>query len=117
MPSLLAPGRIRFLTLPLVSDSFSHKRIPDRTNRMEGVPMKNSTRLLWITLVAVCLVATAFAADAAWKWTGSYGNKSVEMLIIGDIQVHTRRADPSTAFVHMRETLNKADLVYANLEG
>ena len=43
--------------------------------------------------------------------------KAVEMLIIGDIQVHTRRADPTTAFNRMRDTLKKADLVYANLEG
>jgi hypothetical protein len=40
-----------------------------------------------------------------------------EMLIIGDIQVHSRRADPTTAFNRMRDTLKKADLVYANLEG
>ena len=54
--------------------------------------------------------------DAAWKWTGSY-NKAVEMLILGDIQVHSRRADPTTAFGRMRDTLKKADLIYANLEG
>ena len=57
------------------------------------------------------------ARDAAWKWTGTYGDKAVEMLIIGDIQVHSRRADPTTAFNRMRDTLKKADLVYANLEG
>jgi hypothetical protein len=34
-----------------------------------------------------------------------------------DVQVHSRRADPATAFNRMRETLTKADLVYANLEG
>ena len=39
------------------------------------------------------------------------------MLILGDIQVHSRRADPTTAFGRMRDTLKKADLVYANLEG
>ena len=35
----------------------------------------------------------------------------------GDIQIHSRRADPTTAFNRMRETLKAADLVYANLEG
>jgi poly-gamma-glutamate synthesis protein (capsule biosynthesis protein) len=39
------------------------------------------------------------------------------MLILGDIQVHSRRADPATAFGRMRDTLKKADLIYANLEG
>jgi poly-gamma-glutamate synthesis protein (capsule biosynthesis protein) len=73
------------------------------------------TRIL-TPLVAVMLAAT-LGADAAWKWAGSFGDKAVEMLIIGDIQVHTRRADPLTAFNRMRDTLKKADLVYANLEG
>ena len=66
--------------------------------------------------LALCF-ATMTRGDAAWKWTGSYGDKAVEMLIIGDIQVHSRRADPTTAFNRMRDTLKKADLVYANLEG
>ena len=71
------------------------------------------------TLVGVALLAfsTTLLGDAAWKWSGNYGDKAVEMLIIGDIQVHTRRADPTTAFNRMRDTLKKADLVYANLEG
>ena len=33
------------------------------------------------------------------------------------MQVHSRRSDPTTAFNRMRETLSKAVLVYANLEG
>lgn len=59
----------------------------------------------------------ALSADDAWKWSGRFGPDAVEMLIIGDVQVHSRRADPLTAFARMRETLKKADLVYANLEG
>jgi poly-gamma-glutamate capsule biosynthesis protein CapA/YwtB (metallophosphatase superfamily) len=73
------------------------------------------TRLL--TVVAILGMSAALIGDAAWKWSGTYGDKAVEMLIIGDIQVHTRRADPATAFNRMRDTLKKADLVYANLEG
>ena len=63
------------------------------------------------------LIGALTAADAAWKWTGAYGDKAVELLIVGDIQVHSRRPDPTTAFVRMRDTLKAADLVYANLEG
>lgn len=77
--------------------------------------MKNS--IVRLTIAIMCAAATLLAADAAWKWSGSFGDKTVSMLIIGDIQIHTRRADPATAFVHMRETLNRADVVYANLEG
>ena len=73
------------------------------------------TRIL-AALFALSLAVTA-GADAAWKWTGTFGDKAVEMLIIGDIQVHTRRADPVTAFNRMRDTMKKADLIYANLEG
>lgn len=68
-------------------------------------------------LLALAGVAGLVAADGAWPWRGSYGAGAVELLIIGDVQVHSRRADPATAFVHMKDTLNKADLVYANLEG
>ena len=70
-----------------------------------------------LTLLLTLILAGTVAADAAWKWSGNYGDKAVEMLIIGDIQVHSRRADPATAFNRMRDTLKKADLVYANLEG
>ena len=73
------------------------------------------TRLL--TALTVLGLTGTLSGDAAWKWSGNYGDKAVEMLIIGDIQVHTRRADPTTAFNRMRDTLKKADLVYANLEG
>jgi poly-gamma-glutamate synthesis protein (capsule biosynthesis protein) len=41
----------------------------------------------------------------------------MSLVIIGDIQVHARRVDPTTAFVNVRQTLQQADLVYANLEG
>jgi poly-gamma-glutamate synthesis protein (capsule biosynthesis protein) len=37
-------------------------------------------------------------------------------MIIGDIDIQLR-ADPTSAFVHIGETLKKADVVYANLEG
>jgi poly-gamma-glutamate capsule biosynthesis protein CapA/YwtB (metallophosphatase superfamily) len=74
-------------------------------------------RFLTTLAVAMSLAATLLAADAAWKWSGSYGDKALEMLIIGDVQVHSRRADPTTAFERMRATLKNADLVYANLEG
>jgi poly-gamma-glutamate capsule biosynthesis protein CapA/YwtB (metallophosphatase superfamily) len=67
--------------------------------------------------LAACFVATLSAATDPWKWTGSFGADAVELLILGDIQVHSRRADPTTAFGLMRETLKRADLVYANLEG
>jgi len=61
-------------------------------------------------------VVVLAAADAAWKWNGSYGSNAVTLMIIGDIDIQ-RRADPLTAFAHIGETLKTADLVYANLEG
>jgi poly-gamma-glutamate synthesis protein (capsule biosynthesis protein) len=73
---------------------------------------------LTAVFAALTLFASAWVgADAAWKWSGTFGNRAVEMLILGDIQVHSRRADATTAFHRMRETLKRADLVYANLEG
>jgi poly-gamma-glutamate capsule biosynthesis protein CapA/YwtB (metallophosphatase superfamily) len=74
-------------------------------------------RLLVGAIAAGAIVTSLLAADAAWKWSGSFGDKTVTMLIIGDVQVHSRRTDPTTALMHLRETLNQADVVYANLEG
>jgi poly-gamma-glutamate capsule biosynthesis protein CapA/YwtB (metallophosphatase superfamily) len=77
------------------------------------------TKLRSVLLVAVILSSMAMvlaAADAAWRWSGSYGANAMTMLIIGDIDIQ-RRADPTTAFVHIGQTLKSADLVYANLEG
>lgn len=79
--------------------------------------MRRSLRFLVLSLGIVSLATAMVTGDVAWKWRGSYGDKAVEMLILGDIQVHSRRADPMTAFNRMRETLKTADLVYANLEG
>jgi len=74
-------------------------------------------RLIQIFLAAVCAATALGAADAAWKWSGTFGDRAVSLMIIGDIQVHARRADPATAFVHLRDTLAQADLAYANVEG
>lgn len=72
-------------------------------------------RSVGIAFAMLCSIG--LAADAAWRWSGVFADKAVSLLIIGDIQVHSRRADPTTAFVHLRDTLARADLVYANLEG
>jgi poly-gamma-glutamate capsule biosynthesis protein CapA/YwtB (metallophosphatase superfamily) len=75
------------------------------------------TRRVGYLSLALLLLAASLRADTAWKWSGAFSNRTVSLLIIGDIQVHSRRADPTTAFVNVRETLKAADLVYANLEG
>jgi poly-gamma-glutamate capsule biosynthesis protein CapA/YwtB (metallophosphatase superfamily) len=79
--------------------------------------MTAARRLLTVTVWTLCAVGLMAAAGAGWKWSGAYGKSAVELLIIGDIQVHSRRADPATAFTHVRDTLTQADFVYANLEG
>lgn len=35
--------------------------------------------------IGVLFLAGTLAADAAWKWSGTYGDTAVEMLILGDI--------------------------------
>lgn len=74
-------------------------------------------RSIRIAMAMVCIVVGLAAADGAWKWSGSFDENAVSLIILGDIQVHSRRADPTTAFVNVRDTLQAADLVYANLEG
>lgn len=74
------------------------------------------TRVSAVLDVLLAGVAAA-AAQSAWPWSGVFGDRAVTLLILGDVQIHSRRADPMTAFVHVRETLQRADPVYANLEG
>lgn len=74
-------------------------------------------KVIQVSLTALCAATALGAADAAWKWSGAFGDRAVSLMIIGDIQVHSRRAEPATAFVHLRDTLEQADLVYANVEG
>jgi poly-gamma-glutamate synthesis protein (capsule biosynthesis protein) len=57
-----------------------------------------------------------FAADGPWQWSGHYSDKAVTLLLVGDVSVE-QRSDPAAAMVHVRDTLNRADLVYGNLEG
>ncbi|MEP7118801.1 MAG: CapA family protein [Acidobacteriota bacterium] len=70
--------------------------------------------LVLLSVVVATAVRVAAAADV-WPWSGVQGD-AVQLLIIGDVQVQ-RRADPTTAFAHVRDTLRAADLIYANLEG
>ncbi len=72
--------------------------------------------LVSISLAAICAVPYPAAADGPWPWSGAYGNEAVTLLLLGDFNVQ-KRADPTSALVHVHETLNRADLVYANLEG
>jgi poly-gamma-glutamate capsule biosynthesis protein CapA/YwtB (metallophosphatase superfamily) len=66
--------------------------------------------------LSICFAASLSAADGPWQWSGSYDDRAATLLLLGDINIE-QRADPATAFSHVRETLNRADLVYGNLEG
>jgi poly-gamma-glutamate synthesis protein (capsule biosynthesis protein) len=70
----------------------------------------------FLTACAIVLAITT-ALGAPWPWSGRFGRDAVTLLIIGDIQIHSRRADPVGAFANIRDTLQAADLVYANVEG
>lgn len=60
--------------------------------------------------------AVAQGGGGPWPWSGAYGDQAVTLLLTGDINVQ-KRADPAGVFVHVRDTLRQADLVYGNLEG
>jgi poly-gamma-glutamate capsule biosynthesis protein CapA/YwtB (metallophosphatase superfamily) len=80
----------------------------------EDSAVKSALLSLVLTGLAVSSIA---ATDEAWPWTDDHGgNSDVTLLLLGDINVE-QRADPATAFMHIRPTLAKADLVYGNLEG
>jgi poly-gamma-glutamate capsule biosynthesis protein CapA/YwtB (metallophosphatase superfamily) len=67
-------------------------------------------------LVIICAATLLMAADGPWAWTSPAGDKAVTILLLGDVSVE-HRSDPAAAMVHVRNTLDRADLVYGNLEG
>ncbi|HEY3826472.1 MAG TPA: CapA family protein [Bryobacteraceae bacterium] len=75
-------------------------------------------KLSLVSLALTGFALTAIAAiDQAWQWTDVPGKTgTVTLLLLGDINVE-QRTDPASAFLHIRPTLAKADLVYGNLEG
>jgi poly-gamma-glutamate synthesis protein (capsule biosynthesis protein) len=73
-------------------------------------------RLLGLSISAFLAVTCLSAADGPWPWSGSFDNRAGTLLLLGDINIE-QRTDPASAFLHVRETLNRADLVYGNLEG
>jgi poly-gamma-glutamate synthesis protein (capsule biosynthesis protein) len=90
---------------------------------MAGRDMFRSGGFLLVKLSLVSLALTGFALtaiaaiDQAWQWTDVPGKTgTVTLLLLGDINVE-QRTDPASAFLHIRPTLAKADLVYGNLEG
>ena len=74
---------------------------------------------MWLLIISIVAVYPSFClaeTNGPWPWTGVYDDKSLTLLLLGDFNVQ-KRDDPTDALVHVRDTLNNADLVYANLEG
>lgn len=65
---------------------------------------------------SLALATSLFAAGEVWRWSGSFGPNAVTLLLTGDINIE-HRDDPATVFENVRDTLQRADLVYGNLEG
>lgn len=61
-----------------------------------------------------CLSSCGSGTDGPWE--GGPDGESAELLLLGDFNVQ-KRDNPAEALVHVRATLDGADLVYANLEG
>lgn len=83
--------------------------------------MRNSNRksialtLRWLLGASMVVDLTA-AQMQPWPWSGNPGPGTVNILVAGDVNIQ-HRPDPASAFINVRETLARADLVYANLEG
>lgn len=65
-------------------------------------------------IAAACYVRVQ--AQDPWPWDAGGNSDAVTLILLGDFNVQ-RRERPVDALIHVRETLNQADLVYANLEG
>lgn len=72
--------------------------------------------LLLFPFSCFCLTACRSGSDQPWPWAGDTEDESAELLLLGDFNVQNRD-NPADALIHVRATLDGADLVYANLEG
>jgi poly-gamma-glutamate capsule biosynthesis protein CapA/YwtB (metallophosphatase superfamily) len=70
----------------------------------------------WFYVISFAVCAASAGAEEPWNWSGSFSKRAVQVLLVGDINVQ-KRADPAEVFAHVKPTLNRADLVYGNLEG
>jgi poly-gamma-glutamate capsule biosynthesis protein CapA/YwtB (metallophosphatase superfamily) len=72
--------------------------------------------LYCVSLLALTCYNSQASAEDPWPWTGAASEDAVTLLLLGDFNVQ-KRENPADALEHVRQTLNDADLVYANLEG
>lgn len=72
--------------------------------------------VLCSSILCLSVCHNAARAQDPWPWSGSVDQDSVTLLLLGDFNVQNRD-DPAGALKHVRNTLNQADVVYANLEG
>ena len=72
--------------------------------------------LIFCTVFMAMACGARAQAQEPWPWSDSVEANDVTLLLLGDFNVQ-KREHPEDALVHVRETLNHADLVYANLEG
>jgi poly-gamma-glutamate capsule biosynthesis protein CapA/YwtB (metallophosphatase superfamily) len=72
--------------------------------------------LFGVSMLGLVYYGSQARAEDPWPWKGTPSEDTVTLLLLGDFNVQ-KRDDPADALVHVRATLNQADLVYANLEG
>lgn len=75
----------------------------------------SNKHFIYLLLLAILYISPALAQDP-WPWAGGADSQSVTLLLVGDFNVQ-KRDNPVDALVHVRKTLNQAEVVYANLEG
>jgi poly-gamma-glutamate capsule biosynthesis protein CapA/YwtB (metallophosphatase superfamily) len=66
--------------------------------------------------IPICAPVCFSGTNGPWPWSKAADDDSVILLLLGDFNVQ-KREDPTDALVHVRDTLKKADVIYANLEG
>lgn len=86
--------------------------IPDQL--IKRISVKSNFYVLLTLYIIFC--NSPVKAEDPWPWAIEPSEGSVTLLLLGDFNVQ-KRENPLDALKHVRKTLNKADLVYANLEG
>ena len=81
-----------------------------------GLSSASTAMLYTASILGLAAWLGRASAEDAWPWSGETSEDAVTLLLLGDFNVQ-KRDDPTDALRHVAQTLNEADLVYANLEG
>jgi len=87
-----------------------------KRSAVRSLPTLVCAFLFCSSMLGLTFHSSRAGAEDPWPWKEELSEDAVTLLLLGDFNVQ-KRQDPAGALAQVQQTLNEADLVYANLEG